>query len=126
VFGPVKVAMVYTDFDGDAPVAGTDVSRRTWQIGADWKITGPGTIRFAYTNADDFKGTAAAAAAQDQGAQQYSIHYIHALSKRTSWAVYYVNVDNDTNGVYNYHGFTSAVKPGDSASAFALQLTHTF
>jgi predicted porin len=125
VFGPVKVAMVYTDVDADV-TATTDVSRKTWQLAGDWKITGPGTIRVAYTSADDFKGSAAGAAADDQGAQQYQIHYIHALSKRTSAAVYYVKVDNDTNGVYNFHGFNSTVKPGDSASAFAFQLTHSF
>lgn len=125
VFGPVKIAMVYTDVDADV-TASTEVSRKTWQLAGDWKVTGPGTVRFAYTQADDFKGNAAGAALKDQGAQQYSVHYIHALSKRTSAAVYYVNVDNETNGVYNFHGFSSAVKPGDNASAFVLQLVHTF
>lgn len=123
VFGPVKVAMVYTDTDADATVAGTEVSRKTWQLGGDWKVTAPGTVRFAYTNADEFKGNAGVT---DSGAQQYSLHYIHALSKRTSAAVYYSKVDNDTNGVYNFHGFNDDVKSGDSASAFAFQLVHTF
>jgi predicted porin len=125
VFGPVKVAMVYTDVDADATV-GTDVSRKSWQLAGDWKITAPGTIRVAYTNADDFKGSASSVTAGDQGANQYSIHYIHALSKRTSAAVYYVGIDNESNGRYNFHSFNSLVNAGENMSAFAFQLVHTF
>jgi predicted porin len=122
VFGPVKVALVYTDVDGDKTLA-TEVQRKTWQLGADWKVTGPGTVRVAYTQADDFKGSAGIT---DSGAKQYQIQYLHALSKRTTAAIYYVGIDNDTNGVYNFHGFNSLVKPGDSPSAFVFQLVHTF
>jgi predicted porin len=126
VFGPVKVGVVYTDVDGDGTTAGTDITRTSWQVAGDWKITAPGTIRVAYTNADDFKGSASSVTAGDQGANQYSIHYIHALSKRTTAAVYYVGIDNESNGRYNFHSFNSLVKPGENASAFAFQLVHTF
>jgi predicted porin len=127
VFGPVKVAMVYTDIDADAAVAGTEVTRRSWQLGADWKVTGPGTVRVVYTNADDFKGNAAAAALPDQGAQQYLIGYLHAMSKRTTVGVSYVGVKNDTNGAYGFAGHTaSTVKLGDDGSVIALSVSHSF
>jgi predicted porin len=126
VFGPVKLAAVYTDFDGDGTVDGTDLTRKTWQFGVDWKITPAGTLRAAYTDADDFDGSDSRATLADQGAKQYSIGYYHTFSKRTTGAVYYTKVDNDSNGVYNYHGFGSNVVPGDSAGAFVVQAVHTF
>ncbi len=127
VFGPVKVGIVYTDFDGDGTTAGTDITRKVWQVAADWKVTPAGTVRVAYTEADDYEGSdARASSASDQGAKQYSIGYYHALSKRTVVGAYYTKVDNDTNGRYNYHSFNTAVKPGDSAGAFVLHAAHNF
>jgi len=131
VFGPVKLGIVYTDVDGDADVStGKDVSRRSWQIAGDWKVTPAGSVRFAYTQADDFEGSDARATPaigpRDQGAKQYSLGYYHALSKRTILGAYYTKVDNDTNGTYNFHSFNDAVKPGDSAGAFVLHAAHNF
>ena len=125
VLGPVKLGFTYTDFDGDA-TATTDITRSAFLVGADWKITPAGTIRVAYMQAGDFEGSAAAAAPSNQGATQYNIHYIHAFSKRTWGAVYYVRVDNENNGTYNYHSFTSPVLAGESAGAFVVQLQHNF
>jgi predicted porin len=126
VFGPVKVGVVYTDFDGDGTTAGTDITRKALQIAADWKVTEAGTVRVAFTQADDYEGSDSRASSADQGAKQYSIGYYHALSKRTTVGVYYTKVDNDTNGTYNYHSFNTAVKPGDSAGAFVLHAAHNF
>lgn len=127
VLGPVKFGFTYTDFDGDGAGGVGDITRSSWLVGADWKITPAGTIRVAYMEAGDYEGSDTRATASDaQGAKQYSIHYIHALSKRTWGSVYYVKVDNDTAGVYNYHGFTNPVTPGDSAGAFVVQLQHNF
>jgi len=126
VFGPVKLGVVYTDVDGDVDVpTGLDVSRTSWQIAGDWKVTPAGSVRFAYTQADDYEGSAAAGTS-DTGAKQYSLGYYHSLSKRTIVGAYYTKVDNDSNGVYNYHSFNSAVKPGDSAGAFVLHAAHNF
>jgi predicted porin len=126
VLGPVKFGFTYTDFDGDGTVAGTDITRSSWLVAADWKITPAGTIRVAYTEAGDYEGSDARAAGDTQGATQWNVHYIHALSKRTWAAVYYVKVDNDDTGRYNYHGFNTNVRPGDSAGAFVVQLQHNF
>jgi predicted porin len=126
VFGPVKVGIVLTDFDGDGTTAGTDITRKAWQVAAEWKVTPAGTVRVGYTAADDFKGTDARAALADQGAKQYSLGYYHALSKRTILGAYYTKVDNDSNGRYNYHSFNSSVLPGDSAGTFALHAAHNF
>lgn len=121
VLGPFKIGFTYTDFEADDGV--DDLTRKSFLVGADWKITPAGTIRIAYTNAGEYDGSAGLA---NSGATQYNIHYIHALSKRTWASVYYARVDNDDAGVYNYHGFNAAVVPGDSAGAFVLQLQHNF
>lgn len=128
VFGPFKVGFVYTDFDGDGIVAGTSVERKAWQLAGEWKVTPAGTVRLGYTQADDYEGTDARATSPlgDQGAKQYSLGYYHALSKRTIVGAYYTAVDNDSGGTYNYHGFNTAVKPGDSAGAFVLHAAHNF
>ena len=126
VFGPVRLGIVYTDFDGDGTVAGTDITRKAWQVAADWKVTPAGSVRFAYTEADDYEGTDARAAGPDQGAKQYSLGYYHALSKRTILGAYYTKVDNDSNGRYNFASFNTLVNPGDSAGTFALHVAHNF
>ena len=125
VFGPVKVGLYYTSFDGDTS-ATTDVSRDSIHLVADWKVTPAGTIRVSLTQADDFEGSDPGAAADDQGAKKYVIAYNHALSKRTSVLVGYSKIDNDSNGQYNFFLFNSDVKLGDSASAFVLGASHSF
>jgi predicted porin len=126
VFGPVKVGVLYTDLSGDVSTT-TDVEQKNWSLGVAWKITGPGTVRFGYTQAGDFKGTAASTAG-DQGAKQYVVGYSHAMSKRTTASVFYSAVDNDTAGIWNFAGTTAAgaVKPGSDANVVSLQLQHKF
>lgn len=128
VFGPVKVGLVYTTFEGDNTTT-TTVERDSWNIGVDWKISAAGTVRAVYSDAGEYEGSGALAAsgfAGDTGAQQYSIGYYHDLSKRTRVGVYYTKVDNDTNGKYNYHSFNALVRPGESAGAFVLHAAHNF
>jgi predicted porin len=124
VFGPVKVGVIYTDLSADDG-AGGDAEQKNWAISAAWKITGPGTLRFGYVQAGDFKGTAAV---PDSGAVQWVAGYSHALSKRTTASVYYSAVKNDDNGVYNFAGMTAqgAVNPGSDTSVISLQLQHKF
>jgi predicted porin len=124
VLGPVKLGIVYTTFEGDVTSALT-LERDSWQIAGDWKITPAGTIRFSYTEAGEYEGSAVSGF-KDSGAKQYNIAYVHALSKRSTAAIGYVVVDNDTNGQYNFHSYTDNVKPGDKGSAFTLNFVHTF
>jgi len=129
VIGPVKVGLTFTNRESDdgAPTP-TTVERNAYNVAAEWKLGGPSTIRFGYTAAQDLKGTnpITAAGIGDTGAVQYSIQYLHALSKRTTVAIGYVKVDNDTNGTSNLTDMSTDVKPGDSASAIALTLQHSF
>jgi len=123
VLGPVKFGFTFTDFDADTDTIGNDLKRKSWLIGADWKVTPAGTVRVAFMEAGEYKGSDGF---ENTGAKQYNIHYIHAFSKRTWGAIYYVKVDNDSNGFYNYHGFNTNVMLGDSAGAIVIQAQHNF
>jgi predicted porin len=124
VIGPVKVGLTYTSRKSDD---GTDnIERAAYNLAADWKITGSGTIRVGFALADDLESSVAGFDGNATGANQIQIAYLHALSKRTTLTVGYVKVDNDTNGNFNLTDMSTNVKPGDSASAFMLGLSHSF
>ena len=124
VFGPVKLGLTYTDME--TKIAGTTVERTAWNIAGEWKISGPGLIRFGYALADDLEGTVKV---PSSGAKQYQISYLHNFSKRTQGYLGYVKLDNDSAGTYNLSGLSAGaanVFPGDSADAVAVGLSHTF
>lgn len=121
-FGKIKGGLTYTNQKGEA--GATELKRTAWNLALDWQITGPGMVRFGYTQASDYKGNAGSA---DTGAKQWQIGYNHSLSKRTTAGLAYVKVDNDSRGGYNLTGFSSdMIGSGDSASAVVMSLTHTF
>jgi predicted porin len=120
-FGPVKGGLTYTRSKAEDGL-GADLKKSAWNLGVDWKISGPGTVRVGYTQASDFKGTAGA---PDTGAKQWQIGYNHALSKRTTAGIAYVKLDNDSAGDYNLTGRTLDAS-GRNASAVVFSLTHTF
>ena len=122
VFGPVKVGFVFTSFEAE-DAAGLTLERDAWQLAGEWSVTPAGKVRVAYTEAGEYKGDAGFA---DTGAKQYSLGYYHSLSKATIVGVYYTVVDNDTNGFYNFHGFSDDVKLGDKASALVFHAAHNF
>jgi len=126
VFGPIKVGLTYAQMEADAG-GGATLERNAWNLAADWRLGGPGTIRFGYAMAEDVDvgGTSV----DSSGAKQYQISYLHALSKRTTATIGYVKLDNDSAGTYNLTGLDfgpANVFPGDSASAFVLGLSHSF
>jgi predicted porin len=141
-FGPVKVGVVWADLRGDVSAltvlgaGGTtvplgDVKRRSLNLAADWKITGPGTVRVGLTRAYDLKGSivdalAAAGVNTDTGGTQYQIGYLHSLSKRTTLGVTYAHIDNDGGAFYNFTNLTTPANPGDDAGVLVLQMIHTF
>jgi predicted porin len=119
-FGPVKAGLTYTNSKAEA--LGSEVKKTAWNLGVDWQVTGPGTVRVGYTQASDFKGNLGA---PDTGAKQWQIGYNHALSKRTTAGIAYVKLDNDSAGDYNLTGRTLDAS-GRNASAVVFSLTHTF
>jgi predicted porin len=122
VIGPVKVGLTAANRETDDG-AGTTIERRAYNLAADFRVSGSGTIRAGFALSDDLEGTTKVA---NSGAKQYQISYLHALSKRTTLTVGYVKLDNDTAGTHNLTDLSTDVLPGSDASAFVLSLAHSF
>jgi predicted porin len=113
-FGVVKVAGVYEQLRYDI-AAGGNVKRNFWGASATWNL-GPGQAYFYYGwagngtgSAADFTSTpmssqvGAVRKGSDTGAQQWSVSYTYALSKRTLTYAGYNMIANKANGAYNFH-----------------------
>ncbi|MCW5576838.1 MAG: porin, partial [Burkholderiales bacterium] len=133
--GSVKLGGAYAKLDGD-PAPATSVKRNNWHIGAEWKVSGPHNVHFAYTRAGDTKGTAGATlrgvagvnnpgAGSDTGAKLWQIKYVHDLSKRTFAGVGYTHLKNDRNGNYNLNGLGVA-NVGSKNHGVVFNLGHRF
>jgi predicted porin len=47
----------------------------------------------------------------DTGAEQWTVGYNYAMSKRTDLFVYYARINNDSNGIYNFDDNAPAAGP---------------
>jgi predicted porin len=127
----LKLGGVWTQQEADTGI-GADAEVKAWQLGLEWKISGPHGVAFAYTEADDTKGTAGATlggrpavGAAANGAKLWQIRYLHDLSKRTQASIGYVNLKNDISGTYDLMG-VSGTGTGAKSSAVAMSISHRF
>ena len=127
----LKLGMTYTQQEADT-AAGANAENTAWQIGAEWKISGPHNVHFGYTKADSSEGTLGAAmggrpavGAAANGAKLWQIRYLHDLSKRTTASIGYVNLKNDVSGTYDLMG-VSGTGVGAKSSAVAMSIQHRF
>lgn len=124
--GPIKLGVLWTSIESDV-TATTTAERDSYEVAGMWSIGGPSRLRFSYTSAGDFKGTAAAPlTGSGTGASMYSVSYLHSMSKRTTATIGYSVVDNDSAGQYNFAGGTSNIFAGDKSSVFFIGLDHNF
>jgi len=130
----LKLGIVFTQQEADVTAAST-AEVKAYQIGADWRISGPHNLHFGYTVADDMKGTVGAAmgsrptvtAASDTGAKMWQIRYVHDLSKRTWIGAGYVHLKADNSSNYTLGGLTAAANGnGGKDRAFAINMNHRF
>jgi predicted porin len=136
--GPVRLGGLYTRQKFDA--VGGEVTAKAWHAGLNWTIVGPHGLKAAYTQAGNMGGVAGAlvgtvsgpgyrpapAPGMDTGAKLYQIRYIYTFSKRTEFNVGYVRLHNDSGAAYNLGGLNAAHANGDSQSAWAFAVRHTF
>ncbi len=124
----LKLGATFTEQEADNAIASTS-KNKAYQLGAEWKLSGPHNVHFGYTVADDSKGAGATtgrpAAGVDTGAKLWQIRYLHNLSKRTTASIGYVNLKNDLNGTYDLGG-VSGTGTGAKSSAVAMSLQHRF
>jgi len=132
--GKIKVGAAYIDTRYETSGA-TELKKKNWTVGVDWKIAGPHSLEGFYTRAGDSKGSGAgigggngplAAPGPDTGARQWEVVYNYAFSKRTRMGFGYVRVDNDANSSYTLGGLGALIPVGDNQSAFVMRGSHTF
>jgi predicted porin len=137
-WGPVRFGGQYTRQSFDH-LAGGSSRVSNWHVGVDWRIVGPHGLRAAYTRAGDVKGTGVAvvgtqgqtrpAPGGNTGADMMQIRYVYTFSKRTEFNFGFVKLNNDDNAAYVLGGLSGGpggLLPGDSQSAWAFALRHTF
>jgi predicted porin len=127
----LKLGATYIAMEADTAVGAT-AKNKAYQLGAEWKLSGPHNLHFGYTVADSSKGTLGAAmggrptvAVADNGAKLWQIRYLHDLSKRTTASIGYVNLKNDISGTYDLMG-VSGTGTGAKSNAVAMSIAHRF
>ncbi len=133
-FGAFKAGFVWTSIEAERGAGPGSAERDSYNFALDWRLGGPGMVRFGITHAGATEGIAACATCGS--ATQYQVTYNHSLSKRTTATVGFVLLDNGDGGIYNLQGqgqsfqntgaATATVFPGEKTHAVGVQLVHTF
>jgi len=135
-FGTVEVGGTYLDAKYETG-PGLNRKKKTWTLGADWRIQGPHSIEAMYAKAGDTKGndTAGAviggnggisASGSDTGGDAWQLGYTYSFSKRTRLKLAYTRVDNDRNTTTYRIGNTASVAAGEDSSSYAFRIVHRF
>lgn len=129
-FGMFNVGFTWDSSEiNDKSTGGSGENKRdAWSIPVTVKL-GPGTIIFAYTQADDRKVNGNTLS--NSGAKMWSIGYDYPLSRRTSVGISYVDLTNDANAAYALFtggalGNQAAVLNGQDTSQLYLGIRHAF
>jgi predicted porin len=127
----LRLGATYTKQEADT-APGANAENTAYQLGLEWKISGPHNVHFGYTVADSSEGSLGAAmtgrpavGAAANGAKLWQIRYLHDFSKRTVGSIGYVNLKNDVSGTYDLMG-VSGTGTGAKSSAVALSIQHRF
>jgi predicted porin len=128
--GAAKIGLLYIDATSQ-PSATTELTRKSWNIAGTYQLSGPHSLIGGYTLAGDTKTNEAGVVAErgaDTGANQYTIGYRNALSKRTFAGVTYMRAKNDDRAIgYSVgNNHMAAMNPGASSDVIAMQLNHKF
>jgi predicted porin len=127
---------------------GAETKKKTYGIGADWRLPGPHMLSAQYVKADDSDGnggsigglagivgcataetggTAVAPNCSGTGADAWSLGYTYRFSKRTTVRLGYVRQNPDHNNnrlrVGNIGG---GLRPGEATSAYAMLWKHNY
>ena len=128
-FGPVKIGGVWERLDYDV-LNNSDLTRNFYALSATVPI-GPGELYALFGTARNGSGPTGArvgqlAAGNNTGADQWTISYTYALSKRTLAYAGFQQVRNDDNAAYNFNINPYVVVNGANANGFVLGLVHFF
>jgi len=129
-FGPAKLGFTWYDANFEDPATLSDIERNAYNLALSYSLGGANSILAGYTRAGDFEGTVGGVAIPgDNGAKEYQISFIHALSKRTTTAIGYARLKNDGAGdLYTVGNRVSGTgqRVGAKSSVITVQLKHAF
>lgn len=113
--------------------AGSDCyGHNAWTLGGKFNISGSDAVKLAYTRSGERNGGNIAANKNNSGANQFSVGYDHAMSKRTTVYALYTKLNNNTAATFGLGaaatstGAVAASVADADPSAFAIGLKHSF
>lgn len=122
----LTLGVAYDDAKVKGATSGADTKRTAWMIPVNYQF-GQHGVYFAYAKANSPSGQS------DASAQNLSLAYDYALSKRTIVGASYVELKNDRNARYrlwnagyNTQGGSEIAVNGEDSRVFSLNLTHYF
>lgn len=115
-FGLVKAYLAWTR-DKESGSQG-DGKARTWDVGAEIRVTPQDTIAVSYANRDESNGAAA------EDAHGWSAYYLHDLSKRTTLYTGFSQLKNKDDANYAIGNLTPAA--GDDPRVLMAGIRHRF
>jgi predicted porin len=133
--GSTTLAAFYERLDYETGAG--HLKRNSWGLSANHNI-GRHSLRAMYVHAGNGTGSVADGTninyiikGEDTGAEQWTIGYYYAMSKRTDLFAYYARIDNDSNGIYNFDDNAPAAGPltgipGAKPAGFSLGMQHRF
>jgi predicted porin len=99
VWGPATLTGIYDTQSYNDDTHGTNYKRNAWQILGTY-VAGPGTFRAYYTKANNATGSSPLAGA-GTSANQFTVGYGYALSKRSEVYVLYTAINNSSAAAYD-------------------------
>jgi len=126
----LKVGLIWDSSKAEVDNGGALIGKRTaWALPIVY-TTGPHKFNFTYVKANDTDTAAGSVAGS--GAKNTVLGYEYAMSKRTSVAVTYSQINNGTGGTYDFWHPSSNVSNGNAVAAgadprsFGVTLGHKF
>ena len=102
VFGGLKIGLGWNRARLNGSTTGAKVAERTaWSLPVRYNW-GPHTVVGHYTRAGDISSDVVGAVTSNTGANMVALAYVYDLSKRTSLALTYAKINNDSAGAYNF------------------------
>ncbi|MCY3852996.1 MAG: porin [Gammaproteobacteria bacterium] len=105
------------------------IEREAWMVSGKIKFGGPVDFRFSYMDADDLEvscGSACSGDWNDTAADAWNVGMFYTMPAGTELRLTYSEVDNDTNGSYDFGIGGAGVKTGGSVEMFAVGIVHWF
>lgn len=126
-FNAFRVAVLYERLRYET--AAGSLTRDAYYASGTWQI-GNGSIRLAYERAGDGRGQGSKvgfiSAGPDTGADQWTLGYDYAFSKRTGVYVYASRIENEARAVYDFGLNAVGAGVGEKPHVLAVGVRHNF